>query len=761
VDAPGPDSLAERLAEDMRRRWDRGERPRAEEYLDRHPELWEHPEAAAELIYEEICLRQEGGEAGASAEVLRRFPQWSAQLRVMLDCHHALGEGWGVPAFPLPGEALGGFVVFAELGRGAVGRVYLATQPALADRPVVLKLTPIAGGEHRALGRLQHTHIVPLYSLEDFPERRLRGLCLPYFGGATLAALLAAVRDLPPARRTGADLRRALDRAQEAVPLAVRPLGIPPDGLETEDYVRAVCKVGACLAEALAYAHERGLVHLDVKPSNVLVAADGTPMLLDFHLARGPVVAGAPAPAWLGGTPAYLSPEQRAAIEAVRQGRPVPQAVDGRSDLYALGLVLYEALAGRLPGPGETRRLRALNPRVSMGLADLVARCLAASPEARYPDAGALAADLRRHLAGEPLRGVANRDLSERWRKWRRRRPNALRGLVVLALLAGLAVAAWLYVLQQLNKAGAALKAGQQALRQGRHVEARGAFERGLALAEDLPFGGELTRDLRAEIRQVERAELAAELHATAEQLRGLLGAENLSAEDARAVMRLCRGLWTRRGQLVEQLGPDLPLALQRQIRADLLELAVLWSDLRVRLAPAEKATAVRQRALAVLSEAEEAFGPSAVLYRERRLHAEALGLAEEARAAEAGAARLPPRTAWEHYALGCSYLRSGELPRAAEDLKRAVDLEPQGLWANFARGRCAYLLGRHEEAVEAFAACVALAPDRAACFYNRALACEALGRRAQALADFERALEIDPGLAPAAQGRDRISRGA
>src|SRR5262249_6058024 len=163
---------------------------------------------------------------------------------------------------------------------------------------------------------------------------------------------------------------------QATVPLTVQARGPARDWLVGTDYVQAVCRIGACLAEALAYAHERGLVHLDLKPSNILLAADGQPMLLDFHLARGPVAAAAPAPAWLGGTPAYLSPEQRAAMAAVSQDRPVPQTVDGRSDVYTLGLILYEALAGKLPGPGEADRLRALNPQVSVGLADLVARCL-------------------------------------------------------------------------------------------------------------------------------------------------------------------------------------------------------------------------------------------------------------------------------------------------------------------------------------------------------------------------------------------------
>src|SRR5947209_15445734 len=79
------DALATRLAEEMAERWRRGERPLPEEFLDRHKELWDRPEAAVQLIYEEICLRQEFGEEGPLAGMLDRFPQWREQLQNLLD----------------------------------------------------------------------------------------------------------------------------------------------------------------------------------------------------------------------------------------------------------------------------------------------------------------------------------------------------------------------------------------------------------------------------------------------------------------------------------------------------------------------------------------------------------------------------------------------------------------------------------------------------------------------------------------------------
>ena len=296
----------------------------------------------------------------------------------MLDCQRLLELDRALPRFPEAGQTLGDFRLLAEIGRGAVGRVFLALQPSLADRPVVLKLTRCDSQEYLSLARLQHTHIVPLHAVQDDPTRNLRLLCMPYFGGASLARVLEVLKDQPVAQRSGQDILDALDQAQ-AREVAIPTMGPDRQFLGRASYVQAVCWMGACLADALHYAHEHGLVHLDLKPSNVLLAADAQPMLLDFHLAHEPIQAGAQAPDRMGGTVEYLSPEQRLALEAVRKAQVVPMTVDGRSDVYSLGLLLYEALAGTRPAPGMNpgARCHRANPRVSVGLADLIARCLA------------------------------------------------------------------------------------------------------------------------------------------------------------------------------------------------------------------------------------------------------------------------------------------------------------------------------------------------------------------------------------------------
>ncbi len=156
----------------------RGPRPCS----DGHPEVAERPEAAVRLIYEEVLLRRDLGDEPPEAEILARFPRWRDELAILLACDRLVQPvddpdataSWPHPddsegPWPEVGERLGGFRLLARLGSGAMGHTFLASDPGLADRPVVLKLTPRGLDEHVSLARLQHTHIVPLYAAPEFP----------------------------------------------------------------------------------------------------------------------------------------------------------------------------------------------------------------------------------------------------------------------------------------------------------------------------------------------------------------------------------------------------------------------------------------------------------------------------------------------------------------------------------------------------------------------------------------------------------------
>jgi eukaryotic-like serine/threonine-protein kinase len=743
-------SLVDRLADEMVQRWHAGDSITVEELLAACPDLRGEPAAVMELLAEELNLREEFGRPADIGELRQRFSQWQQELEILLDCQNLLSGHVPAPQFPKAGEAIGGFRLLHELGRGAHGRVFLATQFALADRPVVLKLTPSAGGEHLALARLQHTNIVPLFSAHEFPDAGLRGLCLPHFGGATLAAVLDALRGRRPDLRTGRDIFAAIR------PTARGLVAAPSNRfLEQATYAGAVCWIGACLADALAYAADRGLLHLDLKPSNVLLTAEGQPMLLDFHLARAPLRAGAAAPPWLGGTPNQMAPEHSAALAAVRGGLPIPMAVDERADVFGLGLLLMESL-GLCEERFPTRVWRRANPHVSVGLADLLARCLASDPADRYPSATAVAIDLRRHIADLPLSGVRNRSPVERWQKWRKRRPFALPAAGLLCVATALGVGEWANVNRQAEQAGCALRASAEFNRDGRYAEAEEAAKVGAALADGLLFSTELATRLREERSRADAGLAARELENLCERVRPLYAVDNLPERSARAVESCCRDLWSRRQRLLEavNISPDLTAA----VRANLLDLAVLWADLKIRLAAPVHLAAAQEQALAVLDEAEQLFGPSCVVARMRQALAADLGQADLAEKAACQVSALHPRSAWEHYAFGRAALRAGDMTAASVEMSRALELQPQALWPNFYRGSCAFQTGQFEDAVTAFSVCVALAPDSAWCYFNRGLALAKRGRPDAARADFDHALRLDPELAPAALSRGTLA---
>lgn len=755
----GISALADRLAAEMTTAWYQGLRPEVEAFLERLPDQRAEAGAVVRLILHEVSLRRDFGVTIDRAAILGRFPDWEVELRARLGSDP---PSWGeseTPEFPEAGDELAGFRLTVELGRGGMGRVFLALQPALADRPVVVKITPLRGNEHRSLARLQHTHVVPLLSAQDLPERGLMVICLPYLGGTTLSQILVALVDLPPARRSGRDLLEALDRACAAAPVPVTAEGPARAFLTAETYERSVCWLAYCLAQGLQHAHRRDLVHLDVKPANVLIAADGMPFLLDFHLARPPVAAGTRDPKWQGGTPGHMAPEQHAAIVAEWTGLPAPVTVDARADVYALGVLLYEALAGKSPhGEKLASRLRQANPKVGVGLSDVVARCLETEPSRRYPDAAELAEDLHRFLDDRALMGVPNRSLTERLSRWRRRRPLALvrAGAISTAVLGLIAVglAVWVGARQRLADASVELTQGRRHLDARAYPDADRSFEHGLDLLKPGPisyraFPGAVVIEsgLIEGLRVSQRAQLAEELKLLVDRVRTLYAEDAQAPESVRGLERRLAKVWSARATIQARVNQGGDPSTREQVRCDLLDLAVLWVDLRVRTADESTRAEVRRAAIHTLDEAEADFGPSPVLEHERTTHASALGLTVPARAAE-----MPPRTAWEFYALGRSLLQAGDLEPAAEALDRAVRMKPRDLWAQFSRGRCALRRSRFAEAVDAFGACVALAPDVSAGYQNRGLAYARLGLAGPAELDFQAARKLDAARKPAAR---------
>jgi len=365
-----------------------------------------------------------------------------------------------------PPRRIGDYEILSEVARGGMGVVYAARQARL-DRVVALKVMN-GGGLNRdshvarfkveahAAANLSHPNIVPIHEIGE--HEGCHYFSMPLVEGTTLAARL------------------------ERGPLP------------STDAAVLVSK----LARAVHHAHQHGVLHRDLKPTNVLLDRNGEPHLTDFGLAKilerdvTLTVTNA-----IMGTPAYMSPEQ---------ARGDPRAVTTATDVYGLGAVLYECLVGKPPFAGQTIAdtlqdvlardavsPSTVNTAVDRDVATICLKCLEKQPAARYPSAGALADDLDRYHNHEPI--LARPSTAwQRAAKWARRRPAiaALAASLIVAVLTGLAGVTW----QWRRAEGEATRAVQAAaaLRQGSYVADMGvayqAYESGkIALARELLEG--------------------------------------------------------------------------------------------------------------------------------------------------------------------------------------------------------------------------------------------------------------------------------
>ncbi|HEY2838639.1 MAG TPA: serine/threonine-protein kinase, partial [Pirellulales bacterium] len=420
-------ALIELIKVDLEYRCQKPEQTRRiEQYLDEFPELNASGGVPCELIYEEYHLRKLSGQQVDAREYFDRFPKQASELGRLLGLESphlstSIGSSSKFEEIEV-GHKIDDFDLLTRLGRGAFATVFLARQQSM-QRIVALKISADRGNEPQTMALLDHPHIVRVFDQRQLPERKLRLLYMQYIPGGTLQTVCDGIRQLPPAMRTGQCLLDVIDQA-----LANRGESPPIDSrlrarLAKASWPQVVCWLGSRLAAALDYAHSRGVLHRDVKPANVLVAADGTPKLADFNISFSSKVEGATAAAYFGGSLAYMSPEQLEACSSAHDR--TAEDLDGRSDIYSLGVVLWELLTGNRPFadvepssdwsktletmiaqrragvPANT--IARLPANCPAGLKQILLKCLAAKPDDRYANPAGLSRQLELSLQPKVL----------------------------------------------------------------------------------------------------------------------------------------------------------------------------------------------------------------------------------------------------------------------------------------------------------------------------------------------------------------------
>ncbi len=450
-------------------------------------------------IENELLGRLAAGENVDVEHLCRQHPQYAGELRKLYRARRFLDrrEGAGQEESPQDLDGLlSGYEVVRLLGRGGMGRVYLARQRSLRGRLVAIKVMNPAYSDnntHRErfrreaelAARLSHKGIAKVY--ESGEAGGVLYYVMEYISGRPLDEVLRDIR-----ARCGLGEGRPPPDADGETTVLHRALRAGPDGHRSEKFVRAAAGIVMEAAEAVGHAHraDPSQVHRDLKPGNIMLRLNeetGTcsqPVVLDFGLARPATGSGLTAPDELLGTREFVSPEQH----------DDPTRATTRSDVFSLGAVLHDLLsladpAARPPARQGLAAIRALNPTVDRSLSAIVSRATDPDPRFRYADARDLADDLARFLANLPVHARAY-SVFGRARTWVRRHP----AWATIALLAGVLLLIAGYF---------GLAIGARALAQardvprildldaaGRFVAARDAIEHWAGVAETWPLIG-------------------------------------------------------------------------------------------------------------------------------------------------------------------------------------------------------------------------------------------------------------------------------
>jgi serine/threonine protein kinase/ABC-type phosphate/phosphonate transport system substrate-binding protein len=385
-------------------------------------------------------------------------------------CHSCLLDFAAQPVQPEPplpasdfsnwGRSFASYALGRQIGRGGMGVVYEAMQTNLR-RPVALKMILEAEAfsprtrqrftlEAETAASLDHTNIVPIYEIGEHQGQLF--LCMKLIVGGALRQKIASGD------------------------LCLTPKGSHPNQIDLRERAAAIVRVMATIARAVEHAHSHHVLHRDLKPANILLDEQGEPHLTDFGLAKVLGAAAEIMPSGITdsgmtlGTPSYMSPEQAAG-----------QRLTPASDVYSLGIILYEMLTGCLPfkagtllellrliSEQEPKAPSSYNSRIDKDLDTICLKCLEKNPAARYPTAQALADDLEHWLGGEPISARRVSCLS-RTVRWVRRNPVGTS--LILSLGICLAASLGFLNLQRLRAREASIRIGSVGQEIGDNIE--------------------------------------------------------------------------------------------------------------------------------------------------------------------------------------------------------------------------------------------------------------------------------------------------
>jgi serine/threonine protein kinase/Flp pilus assembly protein TadD len=729
--------------------WSRRNAATIEQYLQKFPQLSVRSADLQAICFEEYRQRVQAGETPRASEYESGYGvstvNWP-QLRPPVSGTGSSNASNSGPPFPQVGEQFLGFQLKRELGRGAFACVYLAEQAELSARPVALKICRARFSDAHTLARLQHTNIVPIYSVHEADI--FEAVCMPYFGSHTLADLCRSVRQqpiLPASGRFILDTITAANQLTEREPADAAKLAPTPDKIAEKqlpngflqlagcDYVAAVLCIMKKVALALAHAHERGIIHRDLKPANILLADDGEPMLLDFNLAEDRLEKQATNRDFIGGTLPYMPPEQLLAF-AQRQTHS-----DARGDLFSLGVLMYEMLTGQQPYPVRTGKLadvipqsvqdrqilpsslRTINSSISPAVAAIVLKCLAVAPEDRYQSAQDLAEDIERQLNHLPLRHIPEPSLHERAQKWVRRHPRLVSGSALL-FMAGCVIAMLCSLLVFRNHQFAKLEAQQtwQAfqsdLQQTRVQLTSVGLDSSSSLQQTLDQAEHALAHFNLHLPVAKRsstqeqhldASLRTKLREDAAELHFLIALALTQQADFTSEHHVQQEHWQQalrhNQEALELIAQEQVPAAFKQQRLWLEEKLNIATSNAIATAPTQQGTSTRDLChLANWHLSQRRFADAAPLWQQ--------------------ASRQSPDNIWVWYGLGYCLEQQGELSQAAECYTACIALHPQQFDWYFQRGRLRMLQHQYALAREDFHTALKIKPVHAETYLNLAI---------------------------------------